>query len=79
MAKLKPGAAVVLTGMPPGLLDRLPEDDQAAISEIVGKRIFLVGYDDDGRAELEFKDHEGIIHFIYVPPEFIRPVTRRKA
>jgi hypothetical protein len=75
MTKLKPGAAVVLTEMPPGLLDGLPEDDQAAISEIAGKRICLVGYDDDGRAELEFKDHEGTIHFIYVSPEFIRPVT----
>jgi hypothetical protein len=52
------------------LLDGLPEEDPAAISEIVGKRILLVGYDEDGRAELEFKDSEGIIHLIYVSPEF---------
>jgi len=78
MAKLKPGAAAVLTKVPPGLLDGLPEEDQSAISEIVGKRILLVAYDDDGRAELEFKDREGTIHFIYVAPEFIRPATRRK-
>lgn len=29
-------------------------------------------YDEDGRAELEFKDSSGNFHFIYVKPEFIR-------
>ena len=78
MTKLKPGSVVVLTALPPGLLDGLPEEDQRTISEIVGKRILLVDYDDDGRAELEFKDSQGIIHFIYVASEFIRPATPGK-
>ena len=43
-----------------------------AISAIVGKRILFVGYDEDGRAELEFTDSEGIGHFIYVSPEFVK-------
>ena len=72
MAKLKPGAGAVLTKLPPGLLDGLPEQDQMAISAIVGKRILFVGYDEDGRAELEFTDSEGIGHFIYVSPEFVK-------
>ena len=78
MTKLKPGSAAVLTAIPSGLLDGLPKEDQRAISEIVGKRILLVDYDDDGRAELEFKDSQWIIHFIYVAREFIGPATPGK-
>jgi hypothetical protein len=75
MAKLKPGARAVLTKLPPGLLDGLPEEDQTAISAIVGKRILFVGYDEDGRVELEFTDSEGIIHSIYVSPEFVKSAS----
>jgi hypothetical protein len=46
--------------------------NQKAISEAVGKPIRLIGYDDDGRAELEFTDAEGVIHFIYVNTSVIR-------
>jgi len=28
-------------------------------------------YDEDGRAQLQFKDRKGTIHFVYVRPEFI--------
>jgi hypothetical protein len=79
MSKVKPGAGAALTKLPPGLLDGLPKEDQKAISEIVGKAILLAGYDADGRAELEFKDREGIIHFIYVAPHFIRPAKPRRS
>ena len=78
MTKPKPGSRAILIKVPPGLLDGLPVEDQAAISEIVGKQILLAGYDEDGRAELEFKDSEGRNHFIYVAPEFIRSVTSGK-
>ena len=61
----------VLKELPPGFIDDLPAEDQAAIAAIVGKPISLLGYDEDGRAELEFTDKEGIIHFIYVHPRFI--------
>jgi hypothetical protein len=67
----RPGDKVVLTEVPPGMLDGLPEEDRQAIAEIVGKPILLIDYD-DGRAELEFKDRNGEIHFVYVSPEFIR-------
>ena len=62
---------VVLKALPPGFLDDLPADDQEAISKAVGKPITLNGYEDDGRAELEFTDTEGVIHIIYVDPKFI--------
>jgi hypothetical protein len=70
--KPKPGDLVLLMEAPPGLLEGLPEEDQKAISETIGKPIQLVGYDDDGRAELEFTDGAGVIHFIYVNPSVIR-------
>jgi hypothetical protein len=68
----KPGVSVVLTGVPPGLLDGLPSEDQAAIVEVVEKQVLLVGYEDDGRAELKFTDRHGTIHSIFVNPTFIR-------
>jgi hypothetical protein len=68
----RPGDTVILTEVPPGLLNDLPMEDQRAISEVIGKPIVLNEYDEDGRAELEFKDSEGIFHFIYVDPDFIR-------
>jgi len=62
---------VVLKALPPGFLDDLPVEDQEAISKAVSKPITLNGYEDDGRAELEFTDVEGVIHIIYVDPTFI--------
>ena len=63
---------VVLTAIPQGFLDDLPEEDQQAIKEVVGKPVLLNEYDDAGRAELEFNDRGGQIHLIFVAPEFIR-------
>jgi hypothetical protein len=70
--KPKPGEMVVLVGLPPRFFDDLPEEDQLAISSVIGQAIILKGYDKDGRAELEFTEKNGIIRFIYVSPEFVR-------
>jgi hypothetical protein len=70
--KPKPDEMVVLTGLPTGFLDDLPEEDKLAISGVVGKAIILNGYDEDGRAELEFTEENGTIHFIYVNPAFLK-------
>ena len=67
----KPGGMVVLAKLPPGFLDDLPAEDQRAISEVVGKPILLNGYEDDGRAELQFTDQLGVIHFVYIRPELL--------
>jgi hypothetical protein len=66
-----PGDTVLLREVPSGLLDGLPTEDQRAISEIAGKPVQLIEYDDAGRAELEFTDREGVVHFIYVNPDHI--------
>ena len=70
--KPNPGDMVVLTAIPQGFLDDLPEEDQQAIREIVGKPVLLNEYDDAGRAELEFNDREGHPHFIFVAADFIK-------
>jgi hypothetical protein len=56
-------------------VDGLPEEDQRAITAMVGKPVTLVGYDEDGRAELEF-DYpvDGSTHYIWVAPEFMAPI-----
>lgn len=69
--KPEPGDTVVLTSLQPGLLTGLPTEDQEALIAAVGKPLLLLSYDDVGRAELEFKDRHGVIHFIYVSPETI--------
>jgi hypothetical protein len=70
--KPKPGRRIILIELPPGFLHDLPQEDQQAIEDVLGKPIRLNDYDADGRAELEFRDRNGCLHKIYVSPEFIR-------
>ena len=77
-SKPEPGEMVLLKSIPPGLVDGLPQDDQNAIVAIIGKPVLLVGYDDDGRAELHFDDpfdggadDYSHTHAIWVAPVFI--------
>lgn len=73
-AKPQPGDMVLLTGVPPGLLDGLPSEDQQAITDVIGRPVLLTAYDDIGRAELEFVDAAGIIHYLYVDASVIRAI-----
>ncbi|SRR6266702_7572011 len=75
--KPKPGQRVILKTLPPGFIDDLPEEDQLAISAVLGKAIVLNKYERDGRAELKFTDSEQMIHLIYVDPKFIGPSPHR--
>jgi hypothetical protein len=82
----KPGQKVVLKELPPGFVDGLPEEDQKAISAIVGVPVKLSGYDEDGRLELEFVEANGTFHHIYVDRQYVKatksssrkPSKRRK-
>jgi hypothetical protein len=71
--KLKPGQKVILTALPPGFLDDLLDEEQRAISVRIGRPIMLMGYERDGRAQLEFMASDDSIHTLYVDPKFIRP------
>jgi hypothetical protein len=69
------GEQGIFIALPPALLDRLFEEDQRAIIAMVGRPVTLVGYDEDGRAELEFDDaFDGSTHHIWVAPEFMAPI-----
>jgi hypothetical protein len=70
---MKAGQKVILTTLPAGFVDDLPEEDQRAVSAVVGTAILLVGFDDIGRAELEFQEQDGTYHKIFVAREFIHP------
>jgi hypothetical protein len=73
--KPEPGQMVLLVGLPPGFLNDLPEEDQQAIREFVGKPILLSEYDEDGRAALEFTEADGGTgRTIYVDPSFIEAI-----
>lgn len=74
-ARPRAGEKVVLVAIPPGLLDGLRDEDQRAINAIMGKPVKLCGYDDSGRAELEFDDPcDDSSHTIWVAPEFIQSI-----
>ena len=64
--KPKPGQRVLLRRLPEGFTDDLPLEDQRAISAAMTQPMVLNQYEDDGRAELEFTDANGTVHFIYV-------------
>ena len=72
MEKTRPevGDMVMLKGVPPGFVDDLPGSDQIAIGKAVGTAVVLLGYDEDGRGELEFMDEEGVIHTIFVQSDY---------
>jgi hypothetical protein len=72
------GDQVILLKAEHGLLQGLPKEDQNAIKSVVGKPIRLVAYDEDGRAELEFTEKDGTIHFIYVRPDLIKRVRSKR-
>jgi uncharacterized protein len=46
---------------------------------VIGKPILLKEYDNEGRAELEFTDDKGVVHFIYVNPNLIRNLKAHEA
>jgi hypothetical protein len=62
---------VALSETPPALLEGLPAEDQRAVVHAVGKPIRVAGCDEDGRAELQFTDSAGLIHYTYVSPSLI--------
>ena len=75
------GEQVTLLGLPPGFLYGLPDEDQRAINAMVGRSVTLVGYDEDGRAELLFDDpfdartdRPSHTDTTWVGPEFIRAI-----
>jgi len=72
MSTLQPGDRVVLISVPPSLMSGLPEEDQIAISSVIGKPVTFAGFS-YGQAEVEFTDSHGDEHTIWVDADQIKP------
>jgi hypothetical protein len=72
MPNPRPGDMVVLLSVPATLMTSLPEEDQTAIQEAIGKQVKFTGFT-YGQAEVEFKDSHGDGHTIWVDTDRIRP------
>jgi hypothetical protein len=70
----KPGEMVLLVGLPLGFLDDLPEEEQKAIREMVGKPVKLGAYDELGRAELFFGNIDRTSHTLYLETKHIQAI-----
>lgn len=70
----KPGELVVLSSVPTTLIEGLPEDDQTAIREVIGKPVMFAALN-YGQAELEFKDRNGDDHTIWVDTHRIEAIA----
>ena len=75
ITEFRTGDMVVLDTLPAGLLQGLPEEDQAAIRAIIGRPVMFAGYS-FGQAELEFVDGAGDNHSIWIEPSLLRTASR---
>lgn len=65
---------VLLLGIPDGLLDDLPDEDQDAILKLIGKKLMIQGFHDNYKLEIEYIYPEGSKSFcrsIWVNPSFV--------
>lgn len=60
------GDSVKVIEIPVRLPQGLPEEDQIAIRDQIGKVSIIQGFNQDGYAELEFIDNAGHIHTIWI-------------
>ncbi len=77
--KLAIGEQALLVDISAQLLYGLPNDDQQAINNQIGKTITLHDFDERGFAEVEFEYvndlNENIIHTIWVPPNSLEKIN----
>ncbi len=62
------GDSVRVIEIPVRLPLGLPEEDQIAIHDQIGKALIIQGFNQDGYAELEFIDNAGHIHTMWIEP-----------
>ena len=72
--KIIKGAKVRLPVAPDSLFSGMPEEDQSAIRSIIGKKLFVKGFDQYGHVELHFKDMDGDYHYIWVRPSEVEVI-----
>lgn len=57
---------VLITSIPSELVSGLPREDQDAIKSCIGQDLTISGFDSHGNAEIEFIDHHGNPHTIWI-------------
>ena len=76
--KPKVGDKVILKGLPDKISHKSSKVGKERHLEKIGRPHMLTAYEPDGRAELEFSDSNGVIHYIYVNSSFISAIPRTK-
>lgn len=66
------GDTVILIGLPPFLLNDLPDEDLRAIEGQIGRTHEVIGFNEIGWIELEFSDDDGTHHTIWVEGAHLR-------
>jgi hypothetical protein len=64
--KLQKGDTVIVKEIPATLITGLPNEDQEAILECVGKAFRIAGFNSLGEAEIEFTDSSNDGHTIWL-------------
>ena len=75
--KISKGTWVRMPSAPDELLSGLPEDDQLAIRDIIGKELRVKGFDKNGHVELWFIDKKETYHYIWVRPSELEVVSKK--
>jgi hypothetical protein len=70
------GDDVRIFRVPADLPSGLPNEDQAAIHEQLGKVLVVQGFGEAGSVELEFVDSKGHPHTIWIDPTCLERVGR---
>jgi len=69
------GDLVVLRGVPDSMYHNLEQEEINAIKAQIGKTHKIVGFNEIGWVEIEFK-HDDVFHFIWVEPMYVDKTTR---
>jgi len=75
---LKEGDTVILLQAPNELLSDLPDEDQTAINDQIGKTMSIQGFDEYSHVELEFVSEDEMMHFIWVDSSNLRKSAEKQ-
>jgi hypothetical protein len=72
--KIVAGDSVKIIEIPVHIPYGLPQEDQLAIQEQIGKTLTVIAFNQNGEAELEFTDGSGCFHTIWLSPCFLERI-----
>lgn len=69
---LRRGDVVTVESIPESLVRGLPQSDQRAINDCLGRSFKISGFNDQGEAEIEFTEAEDEFHTIWIGTACLR-------